>query len=81
MTQAPGAQFVNRNTYVLGSWLDPLVWTRVLALRRRRFRTRPELANAIFKYIETFDSFLRRHTAIDWLTRVEFENVATIAGS
>jgi transposase InsO family protein len=42
-------------------------------LDRRRWRTRLELANAIFEYLEIFHNRQRRHSAIGWLTPVEFE--------
>ncbi|GAB2496018.1 IS3 family transposase [Nocardiopsis aegyptia] len=43
-------------------------------LDRRRWRTRLELANAIFEYLEIFHNRQRRHSAIGWLTPLEFEN-------
>ncbi|MGW9352011.1 integrase core domain-containing protein, partial [Nocardiopsis flavescens] len=55
---------------VIGSF-----WSRmqVELLDRRRWRTRLELANAIFEYLEIFHNRQRRHSAIGWLTPVEFE--------
>jgi transposase InsO family protein len=55
-------------------------WSRmqVELLDRRRWRTRLELANAIFEYLEIFHNRQRRHSALGWLTPVEFENQATI---
>jgi putative transposase len=35
-------------------------------LDRRRWRTRVELANAIFEYIEGFYNRRCRHSALDW---------------
>ncbi|MGW8531395.1 MULTISPECIES: IS3 family transposase [Nocardiopsidaceae] len=50
-------------------------WSRmqVELLDRRRWRTRLELANAIFEYLEIFHNRQRRHSAIGWLTPIEFE--------
>jgi len=42
-------------------------------LDRQRWRTRIELANAIFEYIEGFYNRRRRHSALDWMSPVEFE--------
>ncbi len=55
-------------------------WSRmqVELLDRRRWPTRLELANAIFEYLEIFHNRQRRHSALGWLTPVEFENAATI---
>lgn len=51
-------------------------WSRmqVELLDRRRWRTRLELVNAIFEYLEIFHNRQPRHSAIGWLTPVEFEN-------
>ena len=38
-----------------------------------RWRTRVELANAIFEYLEIFHNRQRRHSALAMLTPVEFE--------
>jgi putative transposase len=55
-------------------------WSRmqVELLDRRRWRTCLELANAIFEYLEISHNRQRRHSALGWLTPVEFENTATI---
>jgi putative transposase len=42
---------------------------------RKRWRTRVELANAIFEYLEIFHNRQRRHSALGMLTPVEFEAV------
>ena len=42
-------------------------------LNRRRWRTRVELANAIFEYLEIFHNRQRRHSAIGMLTPIEYE--------
>ena len=42
-------------------------------LNRQRWKTRIELANAIFEYLEVFHNRQRRHSAIRTLTPVEYE--------
>ena len=41
-------------------------------LNRRRWKTRIELANAIFEYLEIFHNRQRRHSAIGMLTPIEY---------
>jgi putative transposase len=55
-------------------------WSRmqVELLDRQRWRTRLELANAMFDYLEIFHNRRRRHSALGWLTPIEFENRASI---
>lgn len=50
-------------------------WSRmqVELLDRKRWRTRVELANAIFEYLEVFHNRQRRHSALGMLTPIEFE--------
>ena len=50
-------------------------WSRmqVELLDRQRWRTRVELANAIFEYLEIFHNRRRRHSSLGMLTPVEFE--------
>jgi putative transposase len=50
-------------------------WSRmqVELLDRRSWRTRVELANAIFEYLEIFHNRQRRHSRLGMLTPVEFE--------
>jgi transposase InsO family protein len=50
-------------------------WARMQTelLDRQRWRTRLELANAIFEYIEGFYNRHRRHSALDWMSPIEFE--------
>ncbi len=50
-------------------------WGRVQVelLNRKKWRTRVELANAIFEYLEMFHNRQRRHSALGMLTPVEFE--------
>lgn len=42
-------------------------------LNRQRWRTRLELANAIFEYLEIFHNRQRRHSAPGMLTPIEYE--------
>ena len=42
-------------------------------LNRRRWKTRVELANAIFEYIEIFYNRQRRHSSLGYRTPIEFE--------
>jgi putative transposase len=42
-------------------------------LNRQRWRTRLELANAIFEYLEIFHNRQRRHSALGMLTPIEYE--------
>jgi putative transposase len=50
-------------------------WARMQTelLDRQRWRTRIELANAIFEYTEGFDNRRRRHSALNRTSPVEFE--------
>ena len=50
-------------------------WGRVQTelLNRQRWRTRLELANALFEYLEIFHNRRRRHSALGMLTPVEYE--------
>ncbi len=50
-------------------------WARmqVELLDRQRWRTRIELANAIFEYLEVFHNRQRRHTSLNMLTPIEYE--------
>jgi putative transposase len=50
-------------------------WSRmqVELLDRQRWRTRTELANAIFEYLEIFHNRQRRHSALGMLSPVEYE--------
>lgn len=68
----------------LGSVGDPYdnavaeaFWARMQTelLDRQRWRTRVELANAIFEYIEGFYNRHRRHSTLDWMSPVEFETI------
>jgi putative transposase len=46
---------------------------RTEVLNRRKWRTRLELANAIFEYLQIFHNRQRRHCALGMLTPVEYE--------
>jgi len=50
-------------------------WSRmqVELLDRKRWNTRIELANAMFEYLEVWHNRRRRHSALGWLTPIEFE--------
>ncbi|MBF6215734.1 IS3 family transposase [Nocardia puris] len=50
-------------------------WSRlqIELLDRKKWKTRTELANAIFDYIEIFHNRQRRHSSLGWLTPTEFE--------
>jgi len=50
-------------------------WSRmqVELLNSRRWKTRVELANAIFEYIEIFHNRRRRHSGLGMLTPIEYE--------
>ena len=50
-------------------------WSRmqVELLDRKRWKTRTELANAIFEYLEIFHNRQRRHSALGMLSPVEYE--------
>lgn len=50
-------------------------WARMQTelLNRKKWRTRIELANAIFEYLEIFHNRQRRHSALGMRTPVEFE--------
>jgi len=52
-------------------------WARmqVELLNRRRWRTRIELANAIFEYLEIFHNRQRRHTALEMRSPIEYERI------
>ena len=46
-------------------------------LDRRRWTTRVELANAAFAYLEIFHNRQRRHSALGWLTPIQYEKLPT----
>ena len=50
-------------------------WSRmqVELLDRKRWKTRVELANAIFEYLKVFHNRQRRHSSLGMLTPVEYE--------
>jgi transposase InsO family protein len=55
-------------------------WSRmqVELLDRQRWRVRIELANAIFEYLEIWHNRRRRHSALGWLSPIEFESNSKI---
>jgi putative transposase len=52
-------------------------WARLQTelLNRKRWRTRLELANAIFEYLEVFHNRRRRHSALGMLTPAEYDSL------
>jgi transposase InsO family protein len=56
-------------------------WSRmqVELLNRHRWRTRVELANAIFEDLEIFPNRQRRHSSLGMLTPIQFEQASTVA--
>lgn len=56
-------------------------WSRmqVELLDSRRWKTRVELANAIFEYIEIFHNRRRRHSSLGMRTPIEYELLNTTA--
>ena len=50
-------------------------WSRmqIELLNRKKWRTRLDLANAIFDYIEIFYNRQRRHSQLEYLSPVEHE--------
>jgi putative transposase len=44
-------------------------------LDRRYWKTRPELASAMFEWIEAFYNPIRRHSALDYRSPIEFERL------
>jgi len=46
-------------------------------LNRRKWRTRLELANAMFEYIEIFYNRQRRHSQLGCLSPIEYELTST----
>jgi len=64
---------VGRTGTALDNAMMESFWGRmqVELLDRRRWKTRIELANAIFEYIEAFHNSRRRHSALNMLTPTE----------
>ena len=49
-------------------------WGRMQTeLNRRRWKTRIDLVNAIFEYLKIFHNRQRRHSALGYLTPIEYE--------
>ena len=48
---------------------------QVELLNRQRWRTRIELANAIFEYLEIFHNRQRRHSILGMRTPIEYERI------
>ncbi|KAA1012289.1 transposase [Pseudonocardia sp. EV170527-09] len=62
------------NAVIESSWS----WMQVELLNRRRWKTRIELANAIFEYLEIWHNRRRRHSALGWLSPLECETQSKI---
>lgn len=52
---------------------------QVELLDLQRWRTRIELANAIFEYREIWHNRQRRHSSLGMPTPIQFENTSTVA--
>jgi transposase InsO family protein len=50
-------------------------------LDRRPWRTRQDLTSAIFEWIEAFYNPIRRHSGLDYLSPVDYEQAHTMARS
>jgi putative transposase len=48
---------------------------------RTRFRTQAEAKMAVFNYIEGFYNPRRRHSALDYLSPINYERLTTLAES
>ena len=68
---------VGRTGTALDNAMMESFWGRmqVELLNRRGWKTRVELANAIFEYIESFHNNRRRHSSLNMLTPMEFEEL------
>lgn len=51
---------------------------QVELLDRKVWKTRLELANAMFDYLEIWHNRRRRHSQLGMLTPIEFENTTSI---
>jgi transposase InsO family protein len=54
---------------------------KLRSVTTRRWRTRVELANAIFEYIEIFHNRRRRHSSLGMRTPIEYELLNTPAAA
>jgi len=63
----------------VGDWYDNAMmesfWSRmqVELLDRKPWKTRVELSNAIFEYLEIFHNRRRRHSSLGMVSPVEYE--------
>jgi putative transposase len=64
-----------RSAIALDNAMIESFWGRVQTelLNRQRWRTRIELANALFEYLEIFHNRRRRHSSLGMLTPIEYE--------
>jgi len=70
-TVLTGVRMPHMNT-IMERWVKTL---RAELLDRKRWRTRVELANAIFEYLEIFHNRQRRHSTLGTLTPIEYEKL------
>lgn len=77
ITEAGLRPSVGRTGTALDNAMMESFWARmqVELLNRKTWRTRVELANAMFEYIELFHNKRRRHSSLNMLTPVEFEEL------
>jgi transposase InsO family protein len=78
--QAPS--FLAAAAGALGHMIESF-WGRMQTelFNRRKWRTRLELANAIFEYLEISHNRRRRHSALGMLTPIEYEPAIQHPGS
>ena len=68
----PAVYVPARSPFFCGDLLHHLDF-QVAVHHQKRWRTRLELTNAIFEYLEVFHNRRRRHSALGMLTPVEYE--------
>ncbi|MFC5748434.1 IS3 family transposase [Actinomadura rugatobispora] len=62
--------------FAVGDGVGDLVLDHIaVGVNRQRWKTRIELANAIFEYLEIFHNRRRRHSALGMLSPVEYERL------
>ncbi len=72
-TSAPGTHY---DDAVIESFCGRV---QIELLNRRRWKTRIELANALFECLEVFHNRRRRHSALGMLTPIEYEKLYATA--
>jgi putative transposase len=76
LARAGGAVVREQPASGRGAACDRCIGLRMLD--RQSWRTRIELANAIFEYLEIWHNRRRRHSALGWRSPLEFENQSKI---